>query len=109
MKRTDVPPGGREVDFAPAPVVLFGFRNRWRETNWCAKAWNTLDPSFGLHATLLNFEDSNMELGIGASVTFLNDFVSLGYGVNLQADDGSDYYFIGLGLFEILNTMRGQF
>ena len=92
----------REVNFVTFPAVSYLFQYKTREKDKFGKCWNFLNPGIGANAALLNFEGSDIEMGIGFSVSLFGGIVQGGYGYNLQVDDKRDYYFIGLDIFEPL-------
>ncbi len=108
VNRINTPAGGREVEFVAAPAVSYGVRFRTRGEGVWARAWNATNLAVGLHAGLLNFEGSDVEVGVGGVVSLFGDLVSTGYGYNLQVGEDRDYWFIGIGLLELLEAVRGK-
>ena len=52
-------------------------------------------------------KDSQQEVGLGLTVSFLDDFIQLGYGWNLTLDR-DQYWFVGLKLLQFGSTMGVQ-
>lgn len=68
-----------------------------------ARSWNFLDPGLGVNVAALNFEDDDVEVGVGFQLTFFSDLLMVGYGWNLGVDDERDYMFLGVGIIELLD------
>jgi hypothetical protein len=69
--------------------------------------WNGLDMGFGMHAASLDQNaDQNVELGAGVNVSFFKGLLRVGYGWNLSVDKDRQYYWIGFGLFGLLNQFN---
>jgi hypothetical protein len=97
--RSDIP---RDVSYQPVPGIgyhwHYGLKNHPAVNH---------DLSFGLGASLalLDFEDdSDFELGIAASATFLRDLFWVGFGRNLQAK--ADYFFVGINPLILAEMFR---
>lgn len=108
VDRVSNPPDEREVNFIAAPAVSYTFRYHTREESKGARVWNIFNPGIGLNTALLNFQGSDIEVGIGAALSLFGDIVQGGYGYNLQVDDDHEYIFIGIGLFEMIGAVRNR-
>ncbi len=98
-----------EFGFAPAVSWMHGW-TPWPEEDNLWAAFNRLaQPSIGLHAVFLNFfPDKEVEIGLGASISFGGEWIVAGAGYNLfneGKDDGEFYYFVGTSLIPILQTI----
>ncbi len=63
--------------------------------------------SIGIHAVILNFDSSiPIEIGMGFSVHFFGDVLQTGYGWNLHAPGTPRYWYVGLGILDLLNSAR---
>lgn len=105
VNRLENPTGVEEVNFVAAPAVSYTFRYRTREGSTFAKVWNIFNPGMGLNTSLLNFQGSDAELGVGATLSLFGDIIQGGYGYNLQVDSKHGYFFVGIGLFEMIGAM----
>ena len=55
---------------------------------------------FGVSALALDAQESqDVELGVAATVAFLNNRMLLGYGVNLQAEENEAFWYLSIRLF----------
>jgi hypothetical protein len=68
------------------------------------KAWNFINPGFGIHAASLAQGDDSVEVGLGANFSLLDGMLTGGYGYNLSTE--KPYVFIGIGLLEVLDRAR---
>jgi hypothetical protein len=69
--------------------------------------WNWLDPGFGFHAANLDQDpDQTVELGAGVNVSVWNGLIRLAYGYNLSVQQDRPYFWIGFGLFGMLNRLN---
>jgi hypothetical protein len=73
--------------------------------NDIAEFWNLIDPGIGLNVSALNFEDGDIEPGIGVHLTFFGDLLQVGYGRNLSVSDNEEFFFLGIGLIESLGVL----
>lgn len=96
-------------NFEPAPVAVWGPRYRSRPTSTGA-TWfvgRVLQPRIGIHATTLNFSnDVPVELGTGVAVQFFSDLVQLGYGWNLSVKQDRQYWYLGVGLLQLVQRLK---
>ncbi len=118
VEEGEEPPPGRPTE-GFVPQVSWMFRHRsWNKD--CAKGADgevtcgrqTGDvaryrPSWmdnmglGFHTVALDLDNDNqMEVGFGVTVSFLNDFLQLGVGVDLSLDE-EPYFFLGTRLFNL--------
>jgi hypothetical protein len=69
--------------------------------------WNGLDPGVGLHAASLNQDpDESAEFGAGVNVSLFKGLLRFGYGYNLSVKQDHQYYWVGFGLFSLLNQLN---
>ena len=89
----------------PIPVLGWVLRYRTRGESRAQQFFNFLDPSPGLHTVTLSTDAQAIQLGVGASLNLLHDFLQVGVGRKLQPADRSDryYWYFGLGLFKLAN------
>lgn len=70
------------------------------------KFWNWLDPGLGFHAANLDQnQDQTVELGAGVNLSMWGGLIRAGYGYNLSVKEDRPYYWIGFGLFGMLNRL----
>jgi hypothetical protein len=68
--------------------------------------WNGLDPGVGLHAASLNQNpDESIEFGAGVNFSLFKGLLRFGYGYNLSVKQDRQYYWVGFGLFSLLNQL----
>jgi hypothetical protein len=69
--------------------------------------WNGLDPGVGLHAASLNQDpDESAEFGAGVNFSLFKGLLRFGYGYNLSVKQNHQYYWVGFGLFSLLNQLN---
>lgn len=66
---------------------------------------NVLNLGIGLNSVVFS-TDGDIEYGLGIAVTFLNDILQVGYGINFQREGSRGYFFVGASLFDLLNPTR---
>jgi hypothetical protein len=98
-----------DVRFAPALVWAWSYYPRSDEQGWWVDSARFLQPSAGIHAILLDFDDENTtEIGLGATVSIWESRIQFGIGWNLMADsdgDGRTYYYVGSSLIPLLQAL----
>ena len=98
-----------DFQFAPTLSWMHRYVPRPDETGWYAAPLRTAQPAVGIHAAFLSFpSDEEVQIGLGATVSFWEDRLQFGAGYNLMAesaDDGRFYYFVGTDLVGLLQTV----
>lgn len=104
--------GEWQESFQPATSVswILHHRSRPKEINGKFKSGggvlgNVLNLGIGLNSVVFSTE-GDIEFGLGIVVTFLNDVLQIGYGINFQRERSRGYFFIGASLFDLLNPTR---
>lgn len=104
--------GEWQNSFQPATSVswVLHHRSRPKEINGKFKSGggvlgNVLNLGIGLNSVVFSTE-GDIEYGLGFVVTFLNDILQIGYGINFQRERSRGYFFIGASLFDLLNPTR---
>ncbi|MDH3592642.1 MAG: hypothetical protein OER88_12225, partial [Planctomycetota bacterium] len=99
---------GRSNKFRFAPTLAWIHRYSPRPSKG-QTVLESLQPGVGIHAAFLDFDaDSEVQIGLGATVSFWEDRLQFGAGYNLMADsdnDGRIYYFVGSDLIGLLQTI----
>ncbi|MBI3879800.1 MAG: hypothetical protein HY301_07010 [Verrucomicrobia bacterium] len=90
-----------------AATVTWHYRNRFEDT-FGQRAWNWLNPGFGLHLASLNQGPDSVEFGAGVNVSLWDGVLQGGYGYNLSNHE-HPYVFFGLGLLQTLEKAKGSF
>ncbi len=101
---------GDSAQFDPATSASWTMHYRPRrgpDASGFAKLWAALDPGLGLNVSALGFDDANFQIGLGIHGSLFDDLLSFGYGYNLQAERDREYYYLGIGIMEALNTVGG--
>jgi hypothetical protein len=106
VRPDEIASGADNFRFAPALGWMHHYRPRPEEDGWFANVAGPLQPSGGLHAIFLNF-DNESGIGLGGTISFWNDRLQFGAGYNLSAsssDDGQLYFFVGSDLIGLLQA-----
>jgi hypothetical protein len=101
-----------DTDFDPAPSASWNLRHRIRRKeneDSRDKLYRFLDPGFGINTAAMDFEDENFQVGVGGHLSFFDNLLIFGYGYNLQADTDNDYFYLGIGVLEALDTVGSLF
>jgi hypothetical protein len=101
-----------DTDFDPAPSASWNLRKRIRpdvNADSTTKLYRFLDPGFGINTAAMDFEDENFQIGVGSHLTLFDNLLIFGYGYNLQADTDNDYFYLGIGVLEALDTVGSLF
>ena len=70
---------------------------------------NWLDPGIGFHAANLDQSpDQTVELGAGTNLSLWGGLVRVGYGWNLSVTEDRPYFYVGFGLFGLLNQLNNM-
>lgn len=96
-------------NFKPEPVATWriGYRPRPEDRSFGAALGRALRPGLGIHVTSLGFSnDTSVEMGAGVNVHLFSDLVQVGYGWNLTVKADRTYWYLGLGLFELLKVVK---
>ena len=64
-----------------------------------------LRPAIGVHATTPRFGSSGTDIGIGPTVSFLNDLVFAGFGWDLNVATKPMYWSLGMRVIHFGNTL----
>lgn len=101
--------GETDYSFAPALVWAWTHYPRPDEDGWWSWVERALQPAYGLHAILLNFDSENdTEVGLGPNLSLWRNRLQFGIGYNFMADDSDDgqiYYFVGSSLIPLLQAL----
>lgn len=101
-----------DTNFDPAPSASWTLHNRIRpdvNAKPFEKLYRFLDPGVGINTAAMDFEDENFQIGVGGHLTFFDDLLIFGYGYNLQAETDHDYFYLGIGVLEALDTVGNIF
>lgn len=96
-------------NFKPEPVATWriGYRPRPEDGSFGAALGRALRPGLGIHVATLGFSnDTSVEMGAGVNVHLFSDLVQLGYGWNLTIKENRTYWYLGIGLFELLKVVK---
>jgi hypothetical protein len=95
--------------FAPVLSWMHSYRPRPEHDGFFDGVARALVPGIGIHASFLNFDpQKEVEIGLGGTLSFWQDRLQAGVGVNLMADgadNGRYYFFVGSDLISLLNTI----
>lgn len=93
------PAGAQDVRGQAGPVVSWALQHRaWPKGNEGRKpVLEALRPALGAHTTALRFSNGGgTEIGVGVSLSFVDDLFQTGYGWNLNVSSGQQYWFVGV-------------
>jgi hypothetical protein len=96
-------------NFKPEPVATWriGYLPRPEDNSFGAALGRALRPGIGFHVATLDFSsDASVEMGAGVNVHLLADLVQVGYGWNLTVKEKRPYWYLGIGLFELLRVVQ---
>lgn len=96
-------------NFKPEPVATWrvGYLSRPDDESFGGTLGRALKPGFGIHVATLSFSsDTSVEMGAGVNVHLFSDLVQVGYGWNLTVKESRSYWYLGIGLFELLEVVR---
>jgi len=95
----------QDFKFAPAVVLLRRFYPRNSDNTAWGKFSRCSQMGYGLHATFLDQNpQKELEVGLGVAVSFWEDRLVAGGGVNLM-DNSRGYFYIGSNLIPILQAL----
>jgi hypothetical protein len=95
----------QDFKFAPAVVLLRRFYPRDSDNSAWGKFSRCSQMGYGLHATFLDQNpQKELEVGLGVAVSFWEDRLVAGGGVNLM-DNSRGYFYIGSNLIPILQAL----
>lgn len=104
--------GEWQNSFQPATSVswILHHRSRPKEKKGNIKGGggilgNVINLGIGLNSVVFS-TDGEIEYGMGIAITFLNDILQVGYGMNFQKEGRRGYFFIGASLFDLLKPTR---
>lgn len=97
------PKSNYDGDYKFEPSVSWVFRYYPRDTSNILKSLaKFFQPGFGLHAAFLDQNvQKETEIGIGGTVSFWDDRVVTGFGINLM-NNSKGYFYIGSDLISLL-------
>jgi hypothetical protein len=88
----DSPNVTTQQEYQAVPAIAWYFKKDKPNNDTYNDLWS---PGYGFTAMAMNFNDTDsFELGLGVSVTFLNDLLHVSYGWNVQTQ--SEFYSIGI-------------
>lgn len=90
----------------PNAAALADLHHRFRFPSRAGELWNAIDPALGVHLASLDQDDDTVEFGLGVNLSFFGGFVTAGYGQNLARDGNRGYYFVGIGLLNVLQEAQ---
>ncbi len=93
------PAGAQDVRGQAVPVVSWALQHRaWPKGNEERRPiLEALKPALGAHTTALRFSNGGgTEIGVGVSLSFVDDLFQAGYGWNLNVPNGQQYWFVGV-------------
>ena len=70
------------------------------------KFFDWLHPGLGVHATSLHQGSSTVEVGSGVALSLWDDLVTGGYGWNRGVTANKPYFFVGIGILDLLHKMN---
>ena len=93
-------------NFQASAAVLATSRWGFAEPSGLQKPLSWLDLGIGPHVATLNQVSATAETGVGLSLSVRDNLLTFGYGWNLGVPRNPPYYFVGIGLLEMLQQFR---
>ncbi len=100
------PQRSRNADPVTAPAVTYGVRYRTRETNGWGRFLNLVMPGIGLNLSMLDFGESEFELGAGIGVSLFSGVLEAGAGFNFEENVG--YPYLALGILDAIRQIQSR-
>jgi len=116
-----LPPGLKEVNFAPSPGFTLGVTWFQRGDSAGAKFLRALAPTFGVNVSFMNFDDpgfdlatgrftntkgTDVEVGAGPIMSLFNNKLHFTYGWNLTAERRRTYFGVGFSFLNIADILK---
>ena len=98
-----------EVTVRPNVAALMTWHYKERRPYGLGHLWNFLDPGIGIHVASLDQGADTVEFGFGGQVALWGGLAVFGYGYNVSVSSNNEYYFVGIGLTEMLSKMQSSF
>lgn len=86
--------------------VLVTWKHGFRKPQGWRKLINGLNPGLGIHATSLHQGTSTVEVGSGLALSLWDDLLTGGFGWNLGVSKDRSYFFVGIGILDLLHKMN---
>lgn len=105
---------GNEINrsWTPTAAALFLFHHRkWPKANNAGlrRSPGSYPFGFGLATMPLYYDnDQDIQLGLGFALSFVNDYIQIGYGRNLQASSDPGFWFFGVRIINIKDVGMGK-
>lgn len=99
------------ANFEPAPTAVWGLQFTGRPTlrGLSRFVGGVLKPRLGVHAATLDFANASaVEIGVGGALHLFDDLVQIGYGWNLSVAEKRPYWYLGLGLFDLVQGLASK-
>ena len=99
--------GPQKNTFETTAAVLATWKIGVEHPSGLTAVWDWINPGLGFHAVILHQAPvTTAETGIGMSMSLWDDLITGGYGWNLGAPRNPPYYFVGIGLLELLQQFK---
>jgi hypothetical protein len=98
--------------FTPGVAWLHAYTPRHDEDGFWADLMRVTEMNIGPHALLLQFDsETEVEIGLGATIGLWDGVLQLGVGLNLMADDGEgrEYFYVGSSLIPLAQAVEQGF
>lgn len=98
--------GPQSGTFETSAAVLATWQRGVEHPRGLTSIWHAANPGFGVHAATLNQGNATTETGLGFAFSLRDNLFTGGIGWNLAVRDNRQYYFIGIGLLELLQQFK---
>lgn len=98
--------GPTKNQFQANAGVIVTWKYGHRNPVGSAKFFDWLQPGLGVHATSLHQGSSTVEVGSGVALSLWDDLITGGYGWNLGVTANKPYFFVGIGILDLLHKMN---
>ncbi len=98
--------------FTPGVAWLHTYTPRYDEEGFWADLMRATEMNLGPHALLLQFDsETEVEIGLGATIGLWDGVLQFGAGLNLMADGGKgrEYFYVGSSLIPLVQAVEQGF
>jgi hypothetical protein len=91
-------------NFKPSPIAVWRIGFRPRPDDSGVRRWlGGIRPGFGIHVATPDLDpNASVETGAGVAIHLFSDLVQIGYGWDLSVKKDRSYWYLGIGLFDLL-------
>ena len=98
-------------NFKTSPALSWNVHYRTEDYPYAsgvAGVWDYISPGLGVHVTTTNYDNEDSGVGMGISLSLFNDWVQVGYGAAFNVNRDREYYWVGIGLYDVFQGISAQ-